>query len=95
MVLAFRLWNEEEGYFRFIEENLPATNNLCEQSIRRVVINRKITQGTRSEWGNRWWQRIWTILATCEQRGKNVMDFLKSAMEASLQGLSPPVLRSG
>ena len=23
-------WNEEEGTFRFIEEDLPATNNLCE-----------------------------------------------------------------
>jgi len=93
--LAVRLWNEQEGYFRFIEHDLPATNNLCEQSIRRVVINRKITQGTRSEWGNRWWERMWTVLATCEQQSKNVMDFLKSAMDTCLKGLSPPVLRSG
>jgi len=93
--IAVRLWNEEESYFRFIEEGLPPTNNLCEQSIRRVVLNRKITQGTRSDWGNRWWERIWTVLATCEQKGKNVMNFLKSAMEALLQGYSPPVLRRG
>ena len=68
------------------------SNNLCEQSIRRVVLNRKITQDTRSDWGNRWWKRIWTVLATCEQQGKNVMDFLKSAMEAVLQERAPPAL---
>ena len=26
--------------------------------------------GTRSDWGNRWWERIWSVLATCEQQGK-------------------------
>jgi transposase len=90
--IAVRLWNEEASYFRFIESDLPATNNLCEQSIRRVVLNRKVTQGTRSDWGNRWWERIWSVLATCEQQGKSVMDFLKSCMNALIHGLSPPTL---
>ena len=90
--IAVRLWDEEESYFRFIKEALPPTNNLCEQSIRRVVLNRKITQGTRSEWGNRWWERIWTVLATCQQQGKNVMDCLKSCMNAWIHGLAPPAL---
>jgi transposase len=90
--IAVRLWNEEEGYFRFIEEDLPATNNLCEQSIRRVVLNRKITQGTRSDWGNRWWEQIWSILATCEQQGRSAMEFLKSCTNAMIQGLSPTEL---
>ena len=90
--IAVRLWNEEASYFRFIEEDLPPTNNLAEQSIRRVVLNRKVTQGTRSDWGNRWWERIWSVLATCEQQGKNVMDFLKSCMNALIHGLAPPVL---
>jgi transposase len=90
--IAVRLWNEEESYFRFIKEGLPPTNNLCEQSIRRVVLNRKVTQGTRSDWGNRWWERIWSVLATCEQQGKNVMDFLKSCIHAWIHGLAPPAL---
>ena len=91
-LIAERLWNEREGYFRFIKEGLPATNNLCEQSIRRVVLNRKVTQGTRSDWGNRWWERIWTVLATCEQQGKGVMEFLKSCVGALLHGGSAPTL---
>ena len=90
--IAVRLWNEEESYFRFIKEKLPPTNNLAEQSIRRVVLNRKVTQGTRSDWGNRWWERMWSVLATCEQQGKNVMVFLTSCIDALIHGLAPPAL---
>jgi transposase len=86
----FKGWHEE--YFRFIDEGLPPTNNLCEQSIRTVVIDRKITQGTRSDWGNRWSERIWTVLATCKQREVNVLSFIRSCVEAFLQGISPPLL---
>lgn len=86
----FRDWQEE--YFLFIDEDLPPTNNLCEQSIRSVVIDRKITQGTRSDWGNRWSERIWTVLATCKQRDVNVLSFIRSCVGAFLQGFSPPLL---
>jgi hypothetical protein len=82
-------WNTATDYFRFIESGLPPTNNLCEQSIRRVVIDRKVTQGTRSDWGNRWLERFWSVLSTCEQRGKNVMVFLKSCMDALILNDSP------
>jgi len=86
----FRDWHEE--YFRFIDAGLPPTNNLCEQSLRSVVIDRKITQGTRSDWGNQWSERIWTVLATCKQRDENVLSFLRSCVGAFLQGFSPPLL---
>jgi hypothetical protein len=46
--LSVRFQKRHEEYFRFIDEGLPPTNNLCEQPIRHVVIDRKITQGTRS-----------------------------------------------
>jgi len=85
----FKDWHEE--YFRFIDEGLPPTNNLCEQSIRSVVIDRKITQGTRSDWGNRWSERIWTVLATCKQREMNALAFIRSCVGAFLQGFSPPL----
>ena len=86
----FKDWHEE--YFRFIDEDLPPTNNLCEQSIRSVVIDRKITQGTRGDWGNHWSERIWTVLATCKQREVNVLSFVRSCVGAFLQGFSPPLL---
>ena len=90
--IAERLWNWQTEYFRFIESNLPATNNLGEQTIRKVVIDRKVTQGTRSDWGNRWLERFWSVLTTCEQQGTNVMSFLCSCIESFLHGLAPPPL---
>jgi transposase len=86
----FKNWGEE--YFRFIDEDLSPTNNLVEQSLRPVVIDRKITQGTRSDWGNRWNERIWTVLATCKQRDISVLSFISSCVGAFLQGFSPPLL---
>ena len=46
---------------------IEPTNNLAEQAIRFVVIDRKITQGSRSESGQKWLERIWTVTATCSQ----------------------------
>jgi len=59
--LAKRFEKHGESYFRFITTpGVEPTNNLAEQVIRFVVIDRLITQGTRSEKGNRWCERIWT-----------------------------------
>ena len=69
--LARRLEKHGESYFRFITTpGVGPTNNLAEQAIRFVVIDRLITQGTRSDAGNRWCERIWTVIATCAQQGQ-------------------------
>ena len=48
--LAKRFRENGEAYFRFITTpGIDPTNNLAEQAIRFVVIDRHITQGTRSE----------------------------------------------
>ena len=88
--IAERLMKWEEEYFRFIEAGIPPTNNLGEQSIRCVVIDRKVTQGTRSEWGNRWMERIWSVLSTCKQRKVNVMSFLRACVDSFIYGHTPP-----
>ena len=90
--MAERLWNYQDDYFRFIDTGIPPTNNLAEQSIRRVVIDRKITQGTRSDWGNRWQERIWSVLSTCAQNGTNVITFLRDALDALRHATTPPKL---
>ena len=69
--LAKRFRKHGEAYFRFITTpGIEPTNNLAEQAIRFVVIDRRITQGTRSEKGRRWCERIWTVIATCAQQGR-------------------------
>ena len=91
--LAKRLQKYGASYFTFV--TTPAvqpTNNLAEQAIRFVVIDRLITQGTRSEAGQRWCERIWTVMATCGQQGRSVFAYLEAAVTAWFAGEEPPTL---
>jgi len=91
--LAKRFHKHGEAYFRFITTpGIEPTNNLAEQAIRFVVIDRRITQGTRSEAGRRWCERIWTTIATCAQQGQSVFEFLLESVQAHLCGAPPPSL---
>jgi transposase len=91
--LAKRFREHGEAYFRFITTpGIEPTNNLAEQAIRFIVIDRRITQGTRSEAGRRWCERIWTVIATCAQQGRSVFQFLLDSVQAYLSGTSPPSL---
>jgi transposase len=81
--LAKRLETHGASYFRFLTEpGIEPTNNLAEQAIRFVVIDRLITQGTRGERGDRWCERIWTVMATCSQQGRSVFEYLETAVTA-------------
>ena len=87
--LAKRFRERGEVYFRFITTpGIDPTNNLAEQAIRFVVIDRRITQGTRGERGRRWCERIWTVIATCAQQGRSVFEFLYSSIQAHFNGAS-------
>jgi transposase len=91
--MAKRLTRYGESYFTFITTpGVQPTNNLAEQAIRFVVIDRRITQGTRSKTGQRWCERIWTVIATCTQQGRSVFEYLTRAIEAHFQGEKAPSL---
>ena len=91
--LAKRFRKHGAAYFQFITTpGLEPTNNLAEQAIRFVVIDRRVTQGTGSPAGQRWSERIWTTLATCSQQGRSAFRFLEAAITAHLQGRAPPSL---
>ena len=61
-----------------------------------MVIDRHITQGTRSEAGRRWCERIWSVIATCTQPGRSVFDYLEAAVRAYFGGAAaPPLLPEG
>lgn len=83
------------AYFEFVTTpEVEPTNNLAEQAIRFVVIDRHITQGTRGEPGRRWCERIWTVVATCAQQGRSVFDYLCAAVAAFLEQKAVPSLLS-
>jgi len=91
--LAQRLEKHGASYFRFLTEpGVEPTNNLAEQAIRFVVLDRLVTQGTRSTAGNRWCERIWTVIATCSQQGRPVFDYLYAAVEAWFHRTEAPSL---
>jgi transposase len=93
--LAQRFRKHGAAYFCFVTTpGIEPTNNLAEQAIRFVVIDRRITQGTRGEKGRRWCERIWTVIATCTQQGRAAFQFLLDSVEAHLSGASPPSLLS-
>lgn len=94
--LAKRLKTHGESYFRFLTTpGVEPTNNLAEQAIRFVVLDRLVTQGTRSESGDRWCERIWTVIATCAQQGRSVFEYLTAAVEASFHQREAPSLLPG
>jgi len=47
-----------------------------------VVIDRRITQETRSEVGRQWCERIWTVMATCAQQSRSVFQFLERVVKS-------------
>lgn len=91
--LARRFESHGESYIRFITTpGIEPTNNLAEQAIRFVVIDRMVTQGSRGKNGQSWLERIWTAIATCAQNGKSVFEFLNQSILASFEQTKPPSL---
>lgn len=91
--LAARMQRYGGCYFRFITTpGVEPTNNLAEQAIRFVVIDRHITQGTRGEVGQRWSERIWTVIATCAQQGRSVWEYLEGVVRAYFNEAEAPAL---
>jgi len=80
--LAQRFRDNGDSYLRFIHHpEIEPTNNRAEQAIRPVVINRTVSQGTRSPVGRNYKARMWTAIATCAQRGVSAFNYLLDALK--------------
>jgi transposase len=91
--IAARLRKHGKAYFEFITTpGIDPTNNVAEQAIRFVVIDRLVTQGTRSERGRRWCERIWTVMATCARQGRSAFHFILESVQAYLADRPGPSL---
>lgn len=88
-----RFINHGKAYFQFITTpGVQPTNNSAEQAIRFVVIDRLVTQGTRSERGRTWCERIWTVMATCSIQNRSPFKFLLNSIRSHFSGTAPPSL---
>lgn len=86
-------YDMSQDYFRFMfAAGVEPTNNHTEQQVRHCVIDRRITQGTRSVAGQRYHERMWTAIATCGKQGRSFFHFLHQSILANLAGQKAPSL---
>jgi len=60
--------------------------------LRPAVLWHKGSFGSDSEAGSRFVERLLTVVATCRQQGRPLLDFLVAAGEAVLRGTAAPSL---
>ena len=86
----------EEGLWNFARfPGVEPTNNAAERALRHAVIWRRISGGTDSEAGSRFVERMLTVVATCRQQGRNVLEYLTSCFEADSARPSDPLPPAG
>lgn len=91
--LAERFYKHGEAYFQFITSpGIDPTNNVVEQAMRFVVIDRHVTQGTRSPRGRQICERLWTVMATCALHKRSAFQWIYQAINAYFKGLKAPSL---
>jgi transposase len=87
------LLNLEPALWTFLRvEGVEPTNNAAERALRHAVLWRKSSSGTASAKGSRYVASILTVVATCRQQGRNVLEFVTSCCQARLQGRTTPSL---
>jgi transposase len=83
----------EESLWTFARVvGVPPTNNAAERAERHAVIWRRISGGTDNARGSRFVERMLTVVATCRQQGRNVLEYLTSCFEAARSGQAIPSL---
>ena len=90
---CFEILKVEEGLWTFARvEGVEPTNNAVERALRHAVIWRRISGGTDSVDGSRFVERMLTVVATCRQQGRNVLDYLSTYFAAECRGQAIPSL---
>lgn len=90
---CFEILKVEEGLWTFARvEGVEPTNNAVERALRHAVIWRRISGGTDSVDGSRFVERMLSVVATCRQQGRNVLDYLTMCFEADSRGHVLPAL---
>lgn len=73
-------------------EGVEPTNNDAERALRHGVIYRKLSGGTDSEQGSRFVERMLSVVATCRQQDRNVLEYVTQCYQAHLDGQPVPSL---
>lgn len=71
---------------------MEPTNNMAERDLRKLVIWRRKSYGTRSDRGKKFVERITTIAQTVRKQSKNVLHFVQRSIECFYARISPPFI---
>lgn len=87
------LLRQWDAVFRFLDtEGVEPTNNTAERGLRSGVIWRRTTQGSRTDAGTLFVQRMMTVTANCKRQARSVLRFLADTLMASRAGSVTPSL---
>ena len=88
--LARRVLGELDSLWKFLDESdVEPTNNRAERALRFGVLWRKRSNGTQSEKGNRWVERILSVRQTCRQRSVSTFPILVNAISSYFKQQKP------
>jgi transposase len=83
----------EPALWTFVRvEGIEPTNNAAERALRHAVQWRKTSYGTNSDVGSHFVANILSVVATCRQQGRNVLEYLTTCCRAAVVGIAPPSL---
>lgn len=88
------LRDKAEQWWYFLDHpEVPPDNNLAERSLRLAVTKRKVSGGSRSMKRFQETADLLSVVQTCRQQGRSVMEFFRSALIAQKEsGQSPSLL---
>ena len=71
---------------------IEPTNNDAERALQHAVISRKTSGGTDSEPESRFVEQMLSVVATCRQQDRKVLEYVTQCHQAHLDGQPAPSL---
>jgi transposase len=91
--LAREILNDWEAVIAFVAESLLSpTNNDAERALRHAVIARRISFGTRTDEGSRFYAAGLSVIDTCRKRGVDPWTYGRDLIAAARKGSSLPTI---
>ena len=89
--LAREILNDWDAVIAFVTNPLlPATNNDAERALRHAVIARRISFGTRTDEGSRFYAAGLSVIETCRKRGIDTWTYVCNLIKTARTGLPHP-----
>jgi transposase len=91
--MCWELYDHRDWLWTFQDvDGVEPTNNAAERSLRHAVIWRKLSFGTQSPHGSRFVETLLSVIETCRQQDRNVLDYVTRAIAARFHSETCPSL---